>query len=68
MLEHVNLCHLDPYFLYDITEREAHLLDTKDCRKLFDEAKKYLALKDRQLEMEMSSVSNNLAYFCTRLL
>lgn len=47
VLAHVRLPLVNPYFLFDKVEQEPLLTETKACRVLLDEAKKFYILKVR---------------------
>ena len=56
---------LDPYFLFDIAERERVLFDDPECRHLLDGAKKYVALKVSWATFQLSSIDELVSSIST---
>lgn len=48
VLQHVRLPLLTPYFIHDVVEKTAAVMESADCRNLVEEAKTYHLLPDRR--------------------
>ncbi|XP_069761585.1 LOW QUALITY PROTEIN: kelch-like protein 3 [Narcine bancroftii] len=51
ILEHIRLPLISPYYMHDIIEAQSIVQDSLPCQRLITEAKNYLLLQDRRVEL-----------------